>query len=332
MRWLALGVTLAAAALATAAPDPAPAPPGSGSGSATADLPALTDDPVLGKSGRVNGRGVQGVVAFTFDDGPSPETTPAVLDALEKYDIPATFFIVTRHFLGKEGEKSRAILQRELAEGFLVGSHTTMHHNLKHADGTEITSEIDDSFRILSKEANRTIALFRPPYGKLSLAGRAHLDKLGVTEVTWSIDTRDWEAKNAGVLRKAVLKMILERNGGIVLMHDVKPITAKIIHDVLDDLEAENCKRLDEKRDPIVPVSLHYFLHDGDSSRAIPSDVQKRTEAYRLALPVRCLNRIAVAKAAAEQAQQKLRTMQAKRHHRKHGAPRVGDFSRSDEK
>ncbi len=87
--------------------------------------------------------------------------------------------------------------------------------------------------------------------------------------------------------------MIKEQNGGVVLMHDVKPITAKIIADVLDDLEAENCQRLSDKREPIIPVSLHYFLRDGKTPRAVPEDVQKRTDAYKLALPVRCANRLA---------------------------------------
>jgi peptidoglycan/xylan/chitin deacetylase (PgdA/CDA1 family) len=303
MRWLALVVVMAAAAFASAAPDPMPpevpatAHAGSGAGSSSAakseDLTALTDDPVLGKASRVNGDEVHGVVAFTFDDGPNPETTPAVIDALEKYDIPATFFIVTQRLLGKHGEKGREILQRELAAGFTVGSHSVTHPNLKHAAGAQITKEIDNSFRTLAKEAGRTIGLFRPPYGALSGAGRVRLKKLGVTEVIWSIDTLDWKAKNADRLRKKVLKMILDQNGGIVLMHDVKPITAKIIGDVLDDLEAENCKRLDEKRDPIVPVSIHYFLRDGKTARAVPDDVQKRTDAYKLALPVRCANRLA---------------------------------------
>ena len=62
-------------------------------------------------------------------------------------------------------------------------------------------------------------------------------------------------------------------------MHDVKPITAKIIADVLDDLEAENCQRLaDGQAEPILPVSLHYFLRDGKTAAPIPDDV---TEADR---------------------------------------------------
>lgn len=298
MRWLSLVVVLAAATLATAAPDPMPPevpPVGSGSAqrSASSDLAALTDDPIVGRASRVNGTEVSGVVAFTFDDGPNPKTTPAVLDALEQYDIPATFFIVTQRLLGKHGEKSREVLARELAGGFMVGSHSVTHANLKHATGAQVSREIDNSFRTLSKDAARPIGLFRPPYGALSGAARMRLKKLGVTEVIWSVDTLDWKAKNADRLRKKVLAMIVKQNGGVVLMHDIKPITARIIGEVFDDLEAENCKRLGEHRDPIVPVSLHYFLRDGKTARAVPADVQKRTDAYRLALPVRCANRLA---------------------------------------
>jgi hypothetical protein len=74
-------------------------------------------------------------------------------------------------------------------------------------------------------------------------------------------------------------------------MHDVKPITAQIIAGVLDDLEAENCARLADKREPIAPVSLHYFLRDGHTARGVPDAVQRRTAAYKAALPERCAKR-----------------------------------------
>ena len=73
--------------------------------------------------------------------------------------------------------------------------------------------------------------------------------------------------------------------------YDVKPITAKVIPQVLDDLEAENCRRLGAQEEPIVPVSLHYFLRDKKTVRALPDDVKARTEAYKLALPARCAMR-----------------------------------------
>jgi peptidoglycan/xylan/chitin deacetylase (PgdA/CDA1 family) len=306
------------AALATAAhaqPAPAPAsPPGADplppeavneprprmvAAAATApaaldahDLRRLTDDPVVGKASRVDGDERKGVVAFTFDDGPNPETTPAVIDALEKYGIPATFFIVTQRISGKHGEKGRELLQRELADGFLVGSHSVSHVNLKHAAGDQLAREVDASIRTLSAEAHRPIGMFRPPYGSLSAAGRVWLKKLGLTEVLWSVDTLDWKAHDPERLRKKVISMIKHDDGGVVLMHDVKPITARIIAGVLDDLEAENCARLAAHRDPILPVSLHYFLRDRDgrgpaTPRELPAEVRERTEAYRTALPER---------------------------------------------
>jgi peptidoglycan/xylan/chitin deacetylase (PgdA/CDA1 family) len=311
VRWIALVVMLAAGiALAdpTATPATSTAEPATGSGSASGSgsdrmadpktpLKSLCDDPILGNSPRINGDEVHGVVAFTFDDGPNPETTPAVIDALEKYNIPATFFIVTQRLLGKHGEAPRDILAHELADHFTVGSHSVSHKLLKTAGPDLVAKEMDASFRTLAKEADRPIGLFRPPYGALSGTGRARLHQLGVTEVIWSIDTLDWKAHDADKLRKKVLKMILHDNGGVVLMHDVKPITAKIIADVLDDLEAENCRRVAAKpaQEPIWPVSLHYFLRDAkNTSRAVPADIVKRTDAYKAGFANRCKNRTPV--------------------------------------
>jgi peptidoglycan/xylan/chitin deacetylase (PgdA/CDA1 family) len=271
------------------------------------NLRMLTDDPVVGKASRVDGDERQGVVAFTFDDGPNPETTPAVIDALEKYGIPATFFIVTQRISGKHGEKGRELLQRELADGFLVGSHSVTHVNLKHASGDQLAREVDASIRTLAAEAHRPIGMFRPPYGSLGPAGRLWLKKLGLTEVLWSVDTLDWKAHDPERLRKKVISMIKHDDGGVVLMHDVKPITARIIADVLDDLEAENCARLAAHREPILPVSLHYFLRDRDgrgaaTPRELPAAIHQRTEAYRAELPERCAKRPPAAEPAAQHA------------------------------
>src|SRR4051812_6082592 len=69
------------------------------------EMKSLTGDPLLGKADRIDGDERKGVVAFTFDDGPNPETTPQIIDALEKYNIPATFFIVTQRITGHHGER-----------------------------------------------------------------------------------------------------------------------------------------------------------------------------------------------------------------------------------
>lgn len=255
----------------------------------------FTNDPVLGNAARIRGQEVTGVVTFTFDDGPSAETTPAVLDALKQYDVPATFFVVTRRLAGKNGEKPRELLARTLAEGHVVASHSVTHAHLGRADAKKLARELDKSFEALATHAKRPIGMFRAPFGALGGAGRARLRKLGVTEVHWSIDTLDWQEKKADKLRAKVMAMIVKQNGGVVLMHDVKPITAQIIADVLDDLEAENCRRLAAKQEPIWPVSIHYFLRDGKEPRALPAEVTQRTAAYKNALPGRCAKRAAAA-------------------------------------
>jgi peptidoglycan/xylan/chitin deacetylase (PgdA/CDA1 family) len=214
-----------------------------------------------------------------------------VIDALEKYDVPATFFIVTQRISGSHGAKGRELVHRELDAGFLVGSHSVTHPNLKHASADKLTREIDASIRTLAVEANRPIGMFRPPYGAISGSGRVRLKKLGLTEVQWSVDTLDWRSHDPDRLRKKVVSMIKKDGGGVVLMHDVKPITAKVVAEVLDDLEAENCARLAANREPILPVSLHYFLKDGTTPRTLPEVVKQRTLAYKTALPQRCAKR-----------------------------------------
>jgi peptidoglycan-N-acetylglucosamine deacetylase len=304
MRWISLVVLLASAvasAETVATSDAKPKLDTAKKAAAVKPKPEVikvepnefTNDPVLGRANRVHGEETTGVVTFTFDDGPDAKTTPAVLDALKKYDIPATFFVVTRRLTGKHGEKPRELLARTMAEGHIVASHSVTHAYIGKADAKKLDREVDKSFEMLAGQAKHPIGLFRAPFGAIGPAGRARLKKLGVTEVFWSIDTLDWQAKNADKLRKKVFDMIVKQKGGVVLMHDVKPITAEVIEGVLDDLEAENCRRLTAKQDPIWPVSIHYFLRDGKSPRAIPDEVAKRTDAYKSALPSRCSKRAA---------------------------------------
>jgi peptidoglycan/xylan/chitin deacetylase (PgdA/CDA1 family) len=303
MRWVTIVVVLSAS---IAAADPVTTPAGATPTpevkadkkaetvalSATKPAPtAFTNDPVLGLAKRIGGAESPGLIAFTFDDGPNPATTGAVLDALKQYDIPTTFFIVTQRISGRHGEKARELLKRELAEGHLVASHSVTHRWLGKATAKTLDHEMDGSFKTLSTEAKRPIGLFRAPFGAMGAAGRIRLRRLGVTEVFWSIDTEDWKAKDPEKLRKKAAKMIEKQSGGVILFHDIQPITATIIASVFDDLEARNCKALAEHREPIWPVSLHYFLRDGKLPRVIPDDVKKRTDAYKLGLPGRCAKR-----------------------------------------
>ncbi len=254
----------------------------------------LTDDPLLGKADRIDGYEVKDMVTFTFDDGPNPGTTDAVMDALVQYDVPATFFIVTRRIASKGESKSKELVARMKKEGFAIASHSVTHAYLKNAKPSKLAAEIDESIKTLAAVAEQPIGLFRAPYGALGPNGKAWLEKRGLTEAFWSIDTLDWQAKKSDQLRRKTSKMIVDQGGGVVLMHDIHTVSAKAIVGVLDDLEAENCKRLtaaDPKKPPIIPVSIHYFLQDKKQARAIPDAVKDRTAKYTAALPGRCAKR-----------------------------------------
>jgi peptidoglycan-N-acetylglucosamine deacetylase len=258
------------------------------------DTKQYTNDPLLAAADRVVGRDNSGYVAFTFDDGPNPTYTPTVIAALQKYDIPATFFIVTRQITtSKHAAEAKKLLAKELELGFTIGNHTAHHARLTSADDNLLDKEVDAAFVTLSTQAKRPIGLFRAPYGKLNEKTRDRLRDVGATEVYWSIDSRDWELQDPDALRTQLLTAIKAENGGVILMHDTHKITGQVIHMVLDDLEVENCARLRAKETPIWPVSIHYFLRDGGTPRAIPDDVQKRTAAYQKALPDRCAQRAA---------------------------------------
>jgi peptidoglycan/xylan/chitin deacetylase (PgdA/CDA1 family) len=285
---------------AITAPDPNASDggaPAATTDAAPAPLDPLAIDPVTGHAQRVGGTENTGVVAFTFDDGPEPKTTPRVIAALERYDVPATFFIVARRIVGHLGEESRALMLREDHEGFGVGCHSWSHKNLKHSNAADASREVDAAQREIAKALGRPIGMFRPPYGELGGAALVDVQKRGLTDVLWSIDTLDWRSHDIQKLRKKVMRMIIAGNGGVVLMHDTKEITARVIPMVLDDLEAENCARLDRGDAPIVPVSLHYFLkdgkrwHGGGKARPVPAEVAARTASYEAELPARCLAR-----------------------------------------
>jgi peptidoglycan/xylan/chitin deacetylase (PgdA/CDA1 family) len=250
-------------------------------------------DPILGDANPVKGTEAANLIAFTFDDGPKEKTTARVLDALSKYDVPGTFFVVTRRIVGRRSRERRALFDRIVADGHDIGAHTRSHRNLTTLTPAQIESEIDVSVRTITRVTGKPVGLFRPPYGVLDKTGVRHLKKRRLTDVRWNVDPKDFFQPKPKLLRTQVGNLIRERGGGVVLLHDTKLSTSRAIDGILDDLEGENCRRLEAGEEPIIPVSLHYFLRDGKKARAIPPEVDARTKRYREGLPDRCRARAA---------------------------------------
>lgn len=248
----------------------------------------------FGNAAIVTGKERQQLVAFTFDDGPKTETTPRVLDALDRYDVPATFFVVGWRYIGKKKAivANRKLLREILTRGHVIGNHTYKHENLTTLPTATMQREIDKNTDGLVAHLGYRPHLFRPPYGAANKRVREHLQRENLTEIRWNIDTQDFQRGSYRWLRKRTMTEIVEKKGGVVLLHDTKEVTAKYIASILDDLEAENCNRLRAGGTPIIPVSIHYFIHNRDGTpRPVPPRVRERTERYRANLPGRCKKR-----------------------------------------
>ncbi|HEY6118487.1 MAG TPA: polysaccharide deacetylase family protein, partial [Pyrinomonadaceae bacterium] len=136
-----------------------------------------------------------GEIALTFDDGPDPEWTPAILDILKQENVPATFFII-----GKNGQAHPELLRRLVNEGHEVGNHTFTHPNLGEVPGPLTDLELNATQRLIESITGRSTVLFRPPY-----FGDAEADKpdevepafraqqLGYLMVGLRIDPDDWQ-------------------------------------------------------------------------------------------------------------------------------------------
>ena len=160
-------------------------------------------------------------VALTFDDGPGP-WTPAVLDILRQAQVQATFFVV-----GKSVAAEPEMLRRVLADGHALGNHTWSHKIPSAASGWNrptLTREIERTSQAILDAVGRKPCLFRPPGGVAKGADTvSHAAHLSV--ILWSVDTRDWANRPAGVvdfarvIRKRATAGLAEEHP-VILMHD----------------------------------------------------------------------------------------------------------------
>ena len=158
-------------------------------------------------------------VALTYDDGPSPRNTPALLNILAKHGTHATFFLIGNH-VRKHPEIARSIV----AAGHAVGNHTDMHPALARKSEARIHAELDRCHKTLQDTLGVRAALFRPPYGSRRPAVLRIARAMGFTPVTWNVTAVDWEPLGAPRILQNVERG-LERNRkrtrtSNVLLHD----------------------------------------------------------------------------------------------------------------
>lgn len=152
-------------------------------------------------------------IALTFDDGPNPAITPALLDLLDRHAVRATFFLIGAHV--------RAVpdLAREIAQrGHTIGNHTDTHPALPLLSARRIAEELDRCDEAIQSATGRKPRWMRPPYGFRSplLSGIVTRRK-GSGVVMWSRLARDWKPQPA---EPVAMRLRGVRGGDIVLLHD----------------------------------------------------------------------------------------------------------------
>src|SRR3954451_21098560 len=151
--------------------------------------------------------------ALTFDDGPDPDGTPAVLDALDRAGVRATFFLV-----GEQLMRHHALAREAAARG-----HELALHGYEHVEHDTLSPQgaRDDLARAVGAfeaSTGRRARFFRPPYGRFSEASYAAFRHLGLEPVYWSAWGMDWEPIPADRIADLAVRAL--DDGAIVLLHD----------------------------------------------------------------------------------------------------------------
>ena len=127
-------------------------------------------------------------VALTFDDGPHPEYTPAVLRLLAKRGVKATFFVI-----GRNVTRLPDLVRRIVDEGHAVGGHTFDHREIVTLTPAELEHEMETCRRAIEDAAATDTRLFRPPRGRMSLSSVRRVAALDYRTVHWTRTYSDYQ-------------------------------------------------------------------------------------------------------------------------------------------
>lgn len=187
---------------------------------------------VAGASPDAHAAACNGYVGLTFDDGPNGETTTQLLNALRSAGARATFFNI-----GTKVQQNPALARSQTDAGMWVGNHSWTHPHLTQMSQAQMTSELSQTQNAIRQATGQNPRLFRPPYGETNGTLRAVEAQLGLTEVIWSVDSRDWAGASTAQIVQAASTL---QNGGVILMHDGYQTTINAIPQIVGNLASRN--------------------------------------------------------------------------------------------
>ncbi|HTY97486.1 MAG TPA: polysaccharide deacetylase family protein [Solirubrobacteraceae bacterium] len=157
---------------------------------------------------------------LTFDDGPHPQGTPAVLEVLARHGVRATFFLV-----GEQVRRDPALVGELLAAGHGLGLHCDRHRNLLRLTPWQVREDLARAEDTITAASGRPLTLYRPPYGVLNTAALVLARRRAWRTLLWRRWGQDWRAD-------ATPERITERvsagaaPGDVLLLHDADDYSA----------------------------------------------------------------------------------------------------------
>lgn len=168
---------------------------------------------------------------LTFDCGYENGNTEAILDALKKHNVPATFFVVG-HYL----ESAPELTKRMVEEGHIVGNHTYHHPDMsKLTDKEAFQKEMDDAKNLFKEVTGTDMAMYyRPPQGKYSVENLQIAKELGYSTFFWSLAYVDWNVDQQPSREEAFNKLKRRVHpGAIILLHSTSRTNGEIMDELL---------------------------------------------------------------------------------------------------
>ncbi len=181
--------------------------------------------------------GVQGdapvapAVYLTFDDGPHPQHTLALLDVLERHGAKGSFYLI-----GREVEKHPDVVRALLERGHAIGNHSMFHPKMRGLSASAQRDEIDRGDAVLQRFDGRARHAFRPPNGRVTWAALAAVLRRRQPLMLWTIDSLDYKLPAAEVARRLSARPITD--GDVILFHDDAPCAAAVLSELLPTWKA----------------------------------------------------------------------------------------------
>lgn len=225
-----------------------------------------------------------GLVALTFDDGPAADVTPQLVAVLTENRAAATFFM-----LGERVAATPGLAKSVYDHGFVVGNHSWAHEDLTSLPAAGIRSSIQRTDAALRNAGVHPSPLVRPPYGAVSSRVDSVLDGMGLTQVLWTIDPRNWDSGSADDIAARVIGALEMHANNTVILHDGverSSITLAAVPKILAGARARGyCfAALGPSGDPVPPVP-HLRVSDARAKEADPGTGERLAFTLQLDRP-----------------------------------------------